>query len=138
MTPTKPPIRPVRGAISSGIKRHERENYHSPSYPSKINYAITHHDKRLVILHHYSTGWIRILTHPIHPLSCRYICMTGPCVGVYILLNYRSLCTIISAAVETATNRYCNIRSVICIASGYGCSGAREGRRGTCIISLCI
>lgn len=50
------------------------------------------------------------------------------CVSVCVLLNYRSLCTIISAAVETATNRYCNIRSVICIASGYGCSRAREGR----------
>lgn len=47
------------------------------------------------------------------------------CVQSHILLCYRSLCMIISAAVETATNRYCNIRSVICIASGYRCSGAR-------------
>ena len=57
-----------------------------------------------------------------------YDCTTGS--FVYTVLNYHRLCTIISDAVETATNRYCNIGSVICIASSYGCSGAREN--GVC------
>jgi hypothetical protein len=65
----------------------------------------------------------------IHIGLCMRVCMfVSRAYGVQacILLKYRSSCMIISAAVETTTNRYCNIRSVICIASGYRCSGARE------------